>query len=127
MAKRYSLQAALGISTEESLEGDRSRLVSTSALPGGDHAGTGLKDAWKDGVLDTLPEGASPRDIAVAFSEQLIKDFDAPRSAKGVNSAWDKRADIIDALEAKHPDLYASVHDAFHTRMDSFNDEPEEG
>ena len=125
VAKRYSLQAALGISTEESHEGDRSRDLS-QAPPSMSHASSqGLKDAWVDGVLDSLPDDASDRQKAEAFANQLIQDFDKPKSVAGINSAWNKRERIIDALEAKHNDLFQSVFDAFHNRRDEMkgNDE----
>lgn len=123
MAKRYSLQAALGISTEESHEGDRSRKINQNAPSVTDTATQGLRDAWIDGVLDSLEEGATDRQKAEAFANQIIADFEKPKSMSGVNNAWNKRASIIDALEDKHNDLFQSVFDAFHARLDSFDAE----
>ena len=122
MAKRYSLQSVLGISTEESHEGDRSRKIDADAPSVGEASSRGLQDAWVDGVLDGLSEDATDREKAEAFAAQLIADFDVPRSKSGVNGIWNKRTRIIDALDQKHNDLFQSVFDAFHARMDGFDE-----
>ncbi|MEM1371939.1 MAG: ERF family protein [Pseudomonadota bacterium] len=122
MAKRYSLQSALGISTEESLEGDRSTRVDASAPTVAEASSQGLKDAWIDGVLDQISEDATDREKAEAFAAQIISDFEGPKSKSGVNGVWNKRGKIIDALDQRHNDLFQSVFDAFHARMDTFEE-----
>lgn len=126
MAKRYCLQSALGISTEESHEGDRSSRITSNAPNVTEASSQGLKDAWVCGVLDGLPEDATDRQKAEAFAAQIIADFEVPKSISGVNGAWTKRATIIDALDQKHNDLFQSVFDAFHARMDTFEQTPKE-
>lgn len=124
MAKRYSLQAALGISTEESIEGDRSRRVDeASSVSVTSAASQGLKDAWVAGVLDKLPENADDRTKADAFARQIMEDFQSPKSKAGVNGAWNKRSTIIDALDERHNDLFQEVFDAFHARLDELEGE----
>ena len=76
-------------------------------------AGNGMEQARTDAVLDSLPEDASPRDKAVAFSEAIIVDITKAKTSKGVNNAWNKWSKHIDALQGKHEDLYANVFDAW--------------
>lgn len=76
-------------------------------------AGEGMANARTDAVLDSLPEDASPRDKAAAFSEAIIADITKAKTSKGVNNAWNKWSKHIDALQGKHEDLYANVFDAW--------------
>lgn len=76
-------------------------------------ASEGMANARTDAVLDSLPQDASPRDKAVAFSEAIIVDITKAKTSKGVNNAWSKWSKHIDALQGKHEDLYANVFDAW--------------
>lgn len=78
-------------------------------------ASEGMANARTDAVLDSLPQDASPRDKAVAFSEAIIADITKAKTSKGVNNAWSKWSKHIDALQGKHEDLYANVFDAWQT------------
>lgn len=112
-ARRYSLTALLGVAADEDIDASDVDMERTGQH-GGTPMGAALKDAWKDGVLDSLPENATDRDKAKAFAEQIIKDMQAAKTPKSVNSVWDKRMSIIEALDTKHNDLYQSVFDCFH-------------
>ena len=125
LAKRYSLQAALGICAEETQEGDYSRRVDRPQATIDLAGGKGLQDAWVAGVLDALPENATDREKAEAFAAQLMKDFETPKSPAGVNGAWNKRTKIIDALDQKHNDLFQDVFDAFHNRLNELEGDKE--
>lgn len=112
-ARRYALTALLGVAADEDLDARDIR------VEGGDSkaknpTSAGLQDAWRDGVLDSLPEDASDRDKAVAFANAIIRDMEAAKTAAAVNKVWDKRQGIIDALDKKHNDQYQNVFDAFH-------------
>lgn len=125
LAKRYSLQAALGICAEETQEGDYSRRVDRPQQDVTLASSQGLKDAWVDGVLDSLDANASDREKAEAFAAQLVRDFNSPKSPAGVNGAWNKRQKIIDALDQKHNDLFQDVFDAFHNRLSELEGDKE--
>jgi len=114
-ARRYSLTALLGVAADADVDASDVDLVQRNT--GSNSMGEALKDAWKDGVLDSLPEGATDRDKANAFADQIIKDMQAAKSQRGINGVWEKRSGIIDALDAKHNDLYQSVFDCFHDCM----------
>ena len=118
-ARRYSLTALLGVAADEDIDAEDIQVDGRKKNP----ASEGLKDAWKDGVLDGLPENASDRDKAKAFAEQIIKDMQGMKSASGLNNAWAKREDIINALDTKHNDLFQDVFDAFHVNMGKFTEE----
>lgn len=115
-ARRYSLTALLGVAADE--DADASEVKMDARQSGGNSMGDALRDAWKDGVMDSLPEGASDRKIAEAFAAQIIKDMEKAKKPDTINGVWNKRSDIIDALDTKHNDLYQSVFDAFHHHME---------
>lgn len=117
-ARRYSLTALLGVAADEDVDASDVDLApkNPSTFSGG------LKDAWRDGVLDSLPEGATDREKAEAFANQIVSDIEGKKSASGVNGVWEKRAAIIDALDKKHNDLYQSIFDAFHDAMNKLGD-----
>lgn len=120
-ARRYSLTALLGVAADEDV--DASEVKVEGKPQQGSTMGSALRDAWKDGVLDALDEGATDREKAVAFSEQIIADMQKAKKADTVNSVWNKRSDIIDALDRKHNDLYQSVFDAFHACIGALTEE----
>ena len=78
----------------------------------------GLRDAWRDSIMDALPENASPRVKAVAFADGLCANFARLTGVKALNNEWERRRQIIATLEEKYPDLHAQVVDAFETRLD---------
>lgn len=120
-ARRYALTALLGIAADEDI--DAKDVDVTGALTKGATPSAGLRDAWKDGVLDSLPENATDRQKAEAFAEQIIQDIRKAKSTRGVNGAWGKREDVIDALDKRHNDLYQNVFDAFHSAMNSMKED----
>lgn len=117
-AKRIGLESVSGLAPEDD-DGN----AAAKAAPKEPHAATnGLRDAWRDSVLDSLPENATERDKAAAFSEAIMSEFQSKKSASGVNAAWEKRKDIIAALEKRHSDLFMSVHDCFHSCVAAFDE-----
>lgn len=115
-ARRYSLTALLGVAADEDIDASDVRVDERKPKA------AGLKDAWKDGVLDSLPEGATDRQKAEAFADQIMKDFAEYKSVKGLSGSWDKRADVIEALDKRHNDLYQDVFDCFHSLMASLTE-----
>lgn len=118
-ARRYSLSALLGVAADSDID------AADVDVAGGREtakAGAGLRDAWKAGVLDALPENASDREKAVAFSDAIIAEMEGKKSADGVNGVWNKREDIITALDKKHNDLFQNVFDCFQACMARFEE-----
>lgn len=129
VSKRYSAQAALGISTEEVLEGDYSRCTDAPVnepATTANSATQGLRDAWKDGVLDALPKDATTAQKAEAFAAAIMREFNEKRSEAGVNGVWSKRADVINWLDDKFNHLFQNVFDAFHARLAGLEEDGKE-
>lgn len=110
-ARRYGLSALLGIAADDDTDAhDKGGVDET---PVGEEERGRTPDPWMANVLDALPSDASARDKAVAVSEQIMKDFKAYKSSKGLIGGWDKRARPIRSLEERHPDLFMSVDDCY--------------
>lgn len=121
VAKRYSLQTALCISSEDSVEGDDSRnVVADRYAPDKDFnnedGGVGVK-----GV--TVSSDASSREKAEAYAEGIIKHFENAKTVAGVNGQWSRHERFIDRFSADYNDLYQNVFDSFHSRIAALNEE----
>jgi hypothetical protein len=80
-------------------------------------ASQGLRDAWIDGIRDSLPEHHSPSEVQNAVANALIDAFGRLRSARGVSAQWDKRDGLIMDMQLACPPAYQRVLDAFNARM----------
>jgi hypothetical protein len=111
VAKRYALTALIGVSTEETVEGDISRRASS----GRDN----LTEAFETGDGVTMPRGAkftkgmTNRQKAQEAARAIEEQFRSVKTAQGLSGAWDRNAVFIDLLAAKHDDLYQNVLDVF--------------
>jgi hypothetical protein len=123
LAKRYGLTAALGVATEESIEGDHSRRrpATQESMQMDDNFGTGDGTRMPKGAKFT--KDSTPREKAEAASEAIIEQFSEAKTQKGVNGAWNRNTMFIDLLGNKHEDLYQNVFDAFHSRLESVEDD----
>jgi hypothetical protein len=83
-------------------------------------ASDGLRDAWLDGIRDSLPDNASPKQFQDAVADALIAAFAAKKSAGGVSAQWDKRRDLIDDMAVAYPAAFNRVQEAFDARMKDF-------
>ncbi|WP_412550261.1 ERF family protein [Shimia sp. MIT910701] len=119
-ARRYSLTALLGVAADEDVDADD---LSVTGRNEGRAISNGLKDAWIDGVLDNLPDDATDAEKADAFASQIIADMRGMKTAKGVNNVWNKREQIIEALDKKHNHLFQDVFDCFQSCMASYEAE----
>jgi hypothetical protein len=78
----------------------------------------GLRNAWLDGVMDSLPADATSEQKANAIASQMIEDINAYKSEKGVDGYLDKQRKYLTALHEKHNDLYGFVMDAVMMKRD---------
>jgi hypothetical protein len=92
------------------------------SAPRENRAASGLRDAWTDGVLDSLPPDANPRQKAEAFARAIRNGF-CGKKAKALDNEWERRKKWIDVLEGKYPDLYAQVETAYNSRRDQWEAE----
>jgi hypothetical protein len=115
VARRYSMCAALGISAEETLEGDYSR---KRGLP------EAINEEFETGDGVRMPVGAkfkrdmTARQKAEEAARAIIEQFEGVKTQVGVNGVWSRNEDFIALLQEKHDDLYAQVFDAFERHMD---------
>ena len=123
VAKRYALTALLGVSTEETVEGDTNKRIVTD---------TQMNDRFETGDGVRMPSGAkftknmSAREKAVEAARAIMDQFSMVKTGKGMSGAWDRNAMFIDLLAEKHDDLYQNILDAFNSRMERFSDESDQ-
>ena len=110
-ARRYGLMAMAGIAPED----DDGNAAAKSAP---NKAQQGLQDAWKDSVLDSLPEDATPAQKADAFAVAIIAEFQG-KGDKALQNAWKRRERYIANFEASYPNLHADVTEAFMAAMEA--------
>jgi hypothetical protein len=116
VAKRYALTAMLGVSTEETVEGDMNRRLSPR---------DNITEAFETGDGVTMPRGAkfnkgmTNRQKAQEAARAIEEQFRAVKTMQGLSGAWDRNTVFIDLLAAKHDDLYQTVFDCFHSLMDA--------
>jgi hypothetical protein len=77
----------------------------------------GLRDAWLDGIHDSLPDQAPPAMFYAAVADALIAAFAAKKSQKGVSAQWDKRDGLIMEMQELAPKEYHRTLEAFNDRM----------
>lgn len=73
-----------------------------------DH-GTSIRDAWEDGIRDSLPANATPRQFHEAAAARLREEFSAYKSKSGLDGAWAKYGKILARMNGVAPDLFLSL------------------
>ena len=119
-AKRYALTAMLGISTEETVEGDARRKDFQ------------INDDFETGDGVRMPRGAkitkamTQTEKAAEAARAIMAQFLEAKTAPGVSGAWDRNAVFIEHLARKYDAHYQNVLDAFSAAMDAFAQEAAE-
>ena len=108
-ARRYGLMSMAGIAPEDD-DGNG------AAKNPPNKTQQGLQDAWRDAVLDSLPEDASPRQKAEAFAEAIVAGF-REKKEKALENEWERRKKLIAEFESRYPDLHERVVDAYERRV----------
>ena len=124
-AKRIGLESVTGIAPEDD---DGTAAAKAPPKPAKEaHVSTeALRDAWRDSVMDGLPDDASPRMKAEAFSLAIIMDF-AVKTLPTLEGRWNRHKAIIDSLKERHPDLFDQVADAYELRKNDITDNAAQG
>lgn len=117
-AKRIGLESVTGIAPEDD---DRNAPVASAKTPGAVQ-GEALENAWRDGVLDSLPQDATPRQKAEAFAKFFCADFKG-KGLKALENRWSKYQATIEQITQRHPDLGEQIVDAFETRKNEITED----
>lgn len=110
-ARRYGLLSMAGIAPED--DDGNAAAASVRENP----TASALKDAWTQGVLDSIPETATQREKAEAFAKAMVRDFNAKTGERALSNEWDRRKKMIETFESRFPDLHEMVVDAYENRM----------
>ena len=114
VAKRYALTALLGITTEESVEGDMRTGRDVQKLDDKFQTGDGIR----------MPRGAkmtkdmTPRQIAEECARAIEAQFADVKTTTGVQGVWDRNEMFIEKLREKHSDLFSDLFDIWSRYMD---------
>ncbi len=122
-ARRYGLMGMAGIAPED----DDGNAAAKAPPPKAPHASTeALRDAWRDSVMDGLPDDATPKMKAQAFALAICMDF-AVKTLPTLEGRWNRHKAIIDSLKDKYPDLHEQVIDAFEMKRNEITDNSAQG
>lgn len=111
-ARRYGLMSMAGIAPEDD-DGN----AAAKAAPVVDTASVALRDAWRDGVEDSLPPNATPRQKAEAYAAAIMADFATVKRPDTLEGRWTRHAKLIEAMIERNPDLHERIVDAYENRM----------
>jgi hypothetical protein len=87
-------------------------------------AAEGIRDAWRNAVLDSLPENATEAQKAEAFADAIIADFKG-KGAKALDKAWSRHQRIIEGLQSRYPALFGNVAAAYDAEQERIANESE--
>lgn len=117
-ARRYGLMAMAGIAPED----DDGNAAAASMKGKANVQQQAITDTWKDGVLDSLPENATPRQKAEAFADAINADFAASNGVRALDNRWSRHETMIKRMQSDYPDLWESVVDAFENRKNALTE-----
>ena len=116
VAKRYALTAALGISTEETIEGDARGHKVISPQPV-------TQDPFIENDGIRAPVGAkvnakmSKREMAEESARAIEAQFDEVKTVKGLNGVWNRNERFIEVFKERHDDLFQNIYDHFNSMV----------
>lgn len=113
-ARRYGLMSMAGIAPEDD---DGNAAAKAAPVIEVKTTSDALRDAWRDGVEDSLPENATPRQKAEAYAAAIIADFQTVKTGKTLSGRWDRHAKMIEAMKERNPDLHSQIVDAYENNM----------
>lgn len=107
-AKRIGLESVTGVAPSDDDDAEVERQGNTM--------GAALADAWKQGVLDSIPENASPAVKAKAFADAICADFQG-KGEKALVNRWNKHTALINSIADRFPELHGKIVDTYETAM----------
>jgi hypothetical protein len=114
-ARKYALCGLFAIDDSTDDPDSKDNRPTADAKPKETVAGAALRDAWRDGVEDSLPPNATPRQKAEAYAAAIIADFKTVKTRANLDGRWTRHQAMIDAFESKHPDLHQKIAEAYET------------
>ncbi len=127
-ARRYGLMAMAGIAPEDDDGNAAAKAPPNSAdTPTRQKQLSANVSAWRDSVMDSLPENPSKRESAQAFADAIIADFNnngdaTPKGLSALKNSWNKLTPFISKIEAEHMDLHEQIVDAYENLVLAQND-----
>ena len=122
VAKRYALTAALGISTEETVEGDpraHRREPAAQDDPGTVNPEFETPDGVRHPVGAKFTPKMTPREKAVEAQRAIVAQLDEAKTEKGLSGAWGRNEMFIEALRDRHADLFDNLYAHYSAREDA--------
>ena len=113
--KRYTGFALLGLSSDD-FDDDGNGSGKPVEQPKSGNA------RWVDTILSELPTGASDRDKAVEITRAICAQFKRMKTERQTGLEWDRRAETIEAIEKRHPDLHETIVDAYENHVNGFKE-----
>ena len=121
VAKRYALTAALGISTEETIEGDSKahKVI---------HSSQDQTDPFQDGDGIRAPHGAkvsasmSKEEMAKESARAIIAQFEEVKTEKGLEGVWKRNERFIEVFKEKYDPIFQDIYDAFNENLRMFQE-----
>lgn len=112
--RRYGLMSMAGIAPEDD-DGNAAAKAAPNVLQ------AAIDTSWKDAVIDSLPDGATPRQKAEAFADFFCADF-KDKGVKALSNRWERYKETIMQITSRHPDLGERIVDAFENRKNELAD-----
>lgn len=110
-ARKYALCGLFAI--DDSKDDPDAHDNRDAGKPKQDTSSDALRDAWRDGVEDSLPINPTPRQKAEAYAKAVADDFRSVKTVKTLDARWERHIKIIDGLRERFPDLLDLVVDAY--------------
>jgi hypothetical protein len=123
VAKRYALTGVLGISTEETIEGDAKghKVLNSPEAKDPFHEPDGIRAPRGAIIKDGMTKEAMAEEAARAIEAQM----DEVKTAYGLNGVWSRNERFIEKFKESYDPLFQNIFDKFHARMEAFG-EPDE-
>ena len=114
VAKRYALTADLGISTEETIEGDARghKVVSPHPVAADPFI---ENDGIRAPVGAKVNSSMSKREMAEESARAIEAQFGEVKTIKGLNGVWNRNERFIDVFKERHDDLFQNIYDVFNS------------